>query len=315
LLTHLQRSDSRAFKAEMAAILAQHVRWMTQEFDLEDQTLDEEGAARFDELVRDGFTYLRIPEKSVEALEAAFHGVILSDITGEHQIVYGEDARAAPKTYYTSEFANPDLCILEFPEVVKLVANRFVMRLVHRHLGALPRLSGMGLAISQSEKDDNVPSGDWHLDKGPLSWLKMFIYLNDVDSESGPHGFVRGSQNDAFVNAALQESPLGRPQHARTLISTQRWSDAEVRAVFPDRETYHIGRKGTAFLEDTRGFHKATRPTKGIRKMLTIEWSLDPSPLGVPKRRIGFDDFSNSIRPTDPKAEARFRYMFGEYLK
>ena len=76
------------------------------------------------------------------------------------------------------------------------------MRLVHRHLGALPRLSGMGLIASQSGKDGSVGSSNWHIDKGPLSCLKMFIYLNDVNSNSGPHAFVRDSQNDVFVHEA-----------------------------------------------------------------------------------------------------------------
>ena len=76
------------------------------------------------------------------------------------------------------------------------------MRLVHRHLGALPRLSGMGLTASQSGKDGSVGSSNWHIDKGPLSCLNMFIYLNDVNSNSGPHAFVRGSQNDVFVHEA-----------------------------------------------------------------------------------------------------------------
>ncbi|MDA9975442.1 hypothetical protein N9F34_01225 [Alphaproteobacteria bacterium] len=315
LLIHLQRSNSRPFKAEMAAILAQHTRWMTQEFDEEDRTLDEEGEARFAELAQDGYTYLQLPEKFVETIEASFHDVILDDNTSEHQIIYGEDVRAAPKTSYSSNFKNPALCILEFPEVVKLVCNRFIMRLVYRHLGALPRLSGMALTVSQSGKDGSVSSADWHIDKGPLSWLKMFIYLNDVDSNSGPHAFVRGSQNDVFVHEALRASLPRQSEYVGTLMGAQRWTDSHVRAVFPDRKKYHVGPKGTAFLEDTRGFHKATHPTKGIRRMLTIEWSLDPSPYGPPPRRIGFDALAKSIRPTNPKSEARFRYMFGQYLQ
>jgi len=317
LLAHLQRSDSRPFKAEMAAILAQHARWMTREIDLEDPALDDEGKARFAELAQDGYTYLQLPEKFVDTMEAAFHGVTLHDSSGEHQIVYGEDSRSAPKTAYAStcNLTIPGLCILEFPEVVKLVSNRLILRLVHRHLGALPRLSGMMLSVTLSGKNGSAGSVNWHIDKGPLSWLKMFVYLNDVDAESGPHAFVRGTQNDMFVHESLRASLPGQPENVETLMNTQRWADSYVHAVFPNREKYHVGPKGTAFLEDTRGFHKATHPTNGLRRMLSIEWSLDPTPLGIPHKRIGFDDLSDSIRPTSPKAEARFRYMFGEYLQ
>lgn len=200
------------------------------------------------------------------------------------------------------------------PAIVKLATNKHILKLVRHYLGALPRLSAMGISIYQPEQEGKLPSSNWHIDKGPISSLRMFVYLNDVNADNGPHGFVAGSHNDAVVEDALATGLRDQRELADQLLESQRWSNEDVTKIFPEREIFHTGPAGLAILEDTRGLHRATPLKAGQRVMLTLEWSLDPSPLGGQRDKMRFEDISDSIRPTSERAEKRLRYIFSEYL-
>lgn len=315
LLTHLQRSDSRPFKAYLRGVLAQHARWITREFDSGDDALDAVLAGKFEELRADGYSCFNLPREQVDEILAAFQGIELSDATGSECIKFGPDFSKATKTALSSEFVDVGACVLTMPAVVRLAANKQILKLARHYLGALPRLSGMGLSVYQAGKQGPVPSNDWHIDKGPVSWIKMFVYLNDVTPRSGPHAFVAGSHDDEKVRLALTKRLPDSPDMVELFLNKQRWSNAEVEAVFPGQEVRNAGPAGLMVLEDTRGFHKATPLLEGHRVMLTFEWSLDPCTLARSPHQISYEAVPDEIRPKSERAEQRFRYIFGEYLR
>jgi hypothetical protein len=314
-LVHLQRSDSRALKASLRDILAQHTQWITNPFDLDELGLDDDLAVKNKEMEENGFTYFQLPRTQADDLLAAFHGTEVCSIDRAESHIFGPQPMVSTYTALSSEFTERQACVLTMPAIVRLATNRHILKLVRRYLGALPRLSSMGISINQPEQKGALPSGNWHIDKGPISWLKMFVYLCDVDIETGPHAYVAGSHKDELVEQSVAAVFADQQDLRVRLLTSQRWGDKEILAIFPGREIYHTGAAGVAILEDTGGFHKATPVISGQRIMLTLEWSLDPSPLGGQRTRIRFEDVPTEIRPAPGKAEQRFRYIFSEYLK
>ena len=88
---------------------------------------------------------------------------------------------------------------------------------------------------------------EFHFDVDAFKFLKIFIYLSDVDSSSGAHQFYKSSHL-AFPSTF---PPL-------TSIPTYfRASESIMNTLYPTSslQTF-VGKKGTIIVEDTSGFHR-----------------------------------------------------------
>jgi hypothetical protein len=91
-----------------------------------------------------------------------------------------------------------------------------------------------------------------------LSFLKFFIYLTDVESDTGPHVYLKGSH-------------LGVP---RSLRGDGRKTDEAVRAAgLWNNVTEICGPAGTLMAVDTIGLHKGKTPINGDRLALENEFA------------------------------------------
>lgn len=90
----------------------------------------------------------------------------------------------------------------------------------------------------------------FHFDMDRIKFLNFFIYLTDVDTNSGPHCYVRTSHRR-------------KPQ---AFLQDRRFQDAEIAQHYRKDDVVEInGPKGTLIAVDGRGFHKAKMPTAGNR--------------------------------------------------
>ena len=98
----------------------------------------------------------------------------------------------------------------------------------------------------------------YHFDMPQIKFLKIFAYLTDVDENTGPHRFVRGSHR----------------RNPAALLEDRRYRDEEILAHYPpDRIATMTGSTGTIFAEDTRGFHKGTPVHQGHRLVLQLKYA------------------------------------------
>ncbi len=93
---------------------------------------------------------------------------------------------------------------------------------------------------------------NFHRDLDNVFWLKAFVYLTDVDTNSGPHSYIPKSHK---VNKSL---------------TFKRFSDFEAKKVFGDA-VLHTGKRGTLILEDTFGIHKGQH-IKNDQKRLLLQF-------------------------------------------
>ncbi|MEQ8433422.1 MAG: hypothetical protein RIA71_04215 [Oceanicaulis sp.] len=136
---------------------------------------------------------------------------------------------------------------------------------ITRYFGALPILTGYSISLARNNEFHRKSSQRLHLDPEDRTQVKVFIYITDVDENSGP-----------FLSAgAAASEPLFTDQR----LILDRMDDT----VVPSgaiREA--VGPAGTVTFCDTcRCLHGGARPGDRPRLMLSIEYNL-PTYLWAP---------------------------------
>jgi hypothetical protein len=98
----------------------------------------------------------------------------------------------------------------------------------------------------------------YHFDMDRLKFVKFFVYLTDVDTDTGPHCYVRGSH---------QRKPAD-------LLKDDRLSDEEVLQHSDPADLVElVGNTGTMLAVDTRGLHKGKPLVKGDRLIFQVQFA------------------------------------------
>ncbi len=133
------------------------------------------------------------------------------------------------------------------------------IRIVTAYLGCKPTLSSIGLRWSFPSEGKAEATQRFHRDPDDWRFLKLFIYLTDVDAESGPHVYVAGSHRTAgSLFERLYTTEEVERRHGRESV----WTIA--------------GPRGMSFLADTYGIHRGAVPTSRPRLILQLQYSLLP---------------------------------------
>lgn len=148
--------------------------------------------------------------------------------------------------------------VLSCPLVLALANSRRTLAIAADYLGCLPVISSIGIRWSFPGKTHH-DTERFHRDPDDWRFVKLFVYLSDVDADSGAHLFVRGTHLEAGT------------LRART------YSRAEVEARYgKDRIVQVAGPAGTTFFADTHGVHAGPAPMSKPRLALEIGYSILP---------------------------------------
>lgn len=149
--------------------------------------------------------------------------------------------------------------IVACPHILSLANSQLLLGLAARYLRCQPTISALGLRWSFPVRAGDSVLQSFHRDAEDWRYLKVFVYLTDVDAGAGPHVYVHGSH--------LTQAPL----------RLRFYSDAEIaHANGPERLLTATGTRGFCFAVDTAGIHKGAAPVQQPRLMLQIQYSLLP---------------------------------------
>jgi hypothetical protein len=160
---------------------------------------------------------------------------------------------------------------LRAPSARRLLHERRLAQIAGSYLGHDPTIMSIALWRSFAwPSADNLSAQQFHYDFDRPAFIKMFVYLTDVDDTNGPHTYVPGSH---------REKP-------RELLHGGRLTDDEVARHYP-RDQWEVitGLKGTVFFADTQGFHKGGLVQSGSRAMFQINVASDR--FGIHEPPIG----------------------------
>ena len=162
------------------------------------------------------------------------------------------------------------------PNVLTIANDPAILSMASEYFNATPSIDYIGswwsfpsnnLALTQS----------YHRDIDTLNSLKFFIYLTDVDQNSGPFVYIKGSHDSTYKTK-----------------KDKMHGDEEIHNLYGKEEIKDIvGKKGHNFIADTYGFHKGLAPKENNRLVLQIIYTLKRTPFGPKKPFIDFSDAKN----------------------
>ncbi|MCU1358515.1 MAG: hypothetical protein JWM89_3933 [Acidimicrobiales bacterium] len=200
----------------------------------------------------------------------------------------GGRARFQPDAPEAVRYDLDEADVVASPAAQRLIADPSLLEVAQRHLGAAPVQDLVTMwwsaAVEGGGGSASAAAQQFHFDLDRLRFVKVFVYLTDVDEQTGPHVYVRGSHRS-------------KPDALRR---DGRHDDAEIAAAFPGEERHISGPRGTVFLADTIGLHKGLPVQGGHRLVFQTEYasSLFGAPFTEPE----------VITPTPELAAAAEKY-------
>ena len=172
--------------------------------------------------------------------------------------------------------------VLRAPYLRDIALSRRILHRVSRYLGVPPTVQTMLAWWSFHDRFSAEDAQFFHFDFHDFRWVKLFVYLTDVDVGSGPHVLVRGSHNRNLLTENLKNLANADPKSAASLkhiFETQnRLTDEAVETAFgTDRIVVLEGAAGEAFLVDTACYHKGMLPEHQDRLVFQTLFTMLPT--------------------------------------
>lgn len=102
----------------------------------------------------------------------------------------------------------------------------------------------------------------YHFDMERIKWLKIFIYLTDVDDQKGPHCYIEGTHKVGAKPIELMKKGYARIE------------DHEIQPYYEEKKFKKIlAPAGSFFAGDTKCWHKGTNVLSGYRLVLELNYT------------------------------------------
>lgn len=146
--------------------------------------------------------------------------------------------------------------LLDIQSVIEFCEHPYLLNIADEYLSCMCKISGVSSWETRFLQNGASNAQFFHRDIDALKWLKVFIYLSDVDDFNGPHVYVNKSHK---INK---------------LLPYRRIKDIEI-AENGLKEISIKGKKGTIIIADSFGLHKGMAPKKGSRAILQVTYCRD----------------------------------------
>lgn len=185
----------------------------------------------------------------------------------DKKVIFNPLSPIAPTYHFNMKQVSENL------DFLSLILDQSLLAVAQEYLNCSPVLDSVALWWSApfNGKGTSEAAQEFHYDMDRIKFLKIFIYLTDVNSENGPHCYVK-------------ESHIRKP---RALLSDGRKSDSEIKIHYSESQINELhGSQGTIILADTRGFHKGKPLASGHRLIFQLEYSNSLFGQNYPKVRL-----------------------------
>jgi hypothetical protein len=215
-----------------------------------------EAAATLRALDRDGYT--AVPRLLEEQQLADIHAFLQDKPVAEHRNPHrGFMLGQTPENVRLACYSLRD--VLACPHILALANHPALLQLASSYIGCKPTISALTMRWSFARPGVGKGLQAFHRDGDDWRFIKVFFYLTDVDEESGPHVYVRGSHL------------------TKATVRLHHYPDEEIEQRYRPEDLIKVtGPQGFGFAVDTYGIHKGLVPSKRPRLLLQIQYSLLP---------------------------------------
>jgi len=170
------------------------------------------------------------------------------------KVIFDPANPISPRYQYSIE------SIVNVPVIQNLLFDQSLLAFAQEYLDAKPILDLVAFwwSLPFNGKGKSAAAQMYHFDMDRIKFMKFFFYITDVDTNTGPHCYAKGSHRK------LPES----------LSRDSRFTDEEVENAYGKQNMIEIcGKRGAIIAVDTRGFHKGKELLKGARLIFQIEFA------------------------------------------
>jgi hypothetical protein len=167
--------------------------------------------------------------------------------------------------------------LINNPDIQQLIMDPVLINIARNYLGCEPIFDfpAMWWSTNFLKEASGEAAQLYHFDLDRIKWLKIFIYLNDVTNENGPHRLIKGSH----LPGAKPKELLKRG-YARIL-------DEDINKYYKKEDFIVVlGEAGSVFAEDTKCWHKGTPLKTGQRLVLEFEYTSSMFGANYPKFEV-----------------------------
>lgn len=153
----------------------------------------------------------------------------------------------------------PDQLFMD-PTVQQLTTDPYFFAIAQQYLGFNPvqDLLSMWWSAPGDKALESRAAQLYHFDMDRFKFVKFFVYLTDVDTNNGPHCYVRGSHT----------------RKPASLLRDERISDDEIEQHYKPEDCVELtGPVGTMLAVDTRGFHKGKPLAERDRLIFQLQFA------------------------------------------
>jgi hypothetical protein len=154
--------------------------------------------------------------------------------------------------------------LVQDPRLSEIAFNPFILSVVSRYFGCTPIHVQTNAWFSFPSRENNSHLSEnaqqFHQDKEFIKFIKVFIYLSDVDIDNGAHSYIEGSHVDDLYSKGVGFS--------------DRVDDDSIGAYY-DKSRIKVvpGKSGTLIFGDTACAHRGYPVLNGHRAILQIEYA------------------------------------------
>ncbi len=222
------------------------------------------------ELNNEGYSFFkyRLDKKITYNLKSFSY--TLKAKVGNNQILY--DPKDKKSNIY--KFSPNDL--IQNQWVQELIMDPVLINIAGNYLGVNPIFDFAAMWWSTDSKTKNEDAAqEYHFDLDRPKWLKIFIYLTDVNKYNGPHCYISGTHK------------VGKKPQEILNRGYVRVADKELENHYPKSSFKEVtGPTGTIVFGDTGCWHKGKPIVKGDRLILQLEYTGSLFGLNLPKFKV-----------------------------
>lgn len=221
--------------------------------------------------------YAPLPFKVPDAIYKSLKKKVLNRMIENHS-KQEVDASIAGAKGAATQLRVPSKWASTYEEMYQISGDPAILEIVQRYMGVPPIFNTPVAFLSSHAKPKNtrevsLNAQEYHHDMHRLGFVKLFIYLTDVDEDTGPHTLLSGTHRERPVN----------------LWKDGRHSDKSIKeSGIAEQEVNITGKAGTVFLVDTSALHKGASPKGGHRVMAQVQYvnSLFGKPIAMSDHKV-----------------------------
>ena len=158
----------------------------------------------------------------------------------------------------------------------------------------------------------------WHIDNNPVEQMKVMIYINDVNKESGAFRYLKKDNGGVKLLSTRRDYQNWKETYQEEIFEKfgRKWNGTRtpdsILNDFIQNENCEIvdieDKAGTAIIFDNNCIHKGTIPTNGFRYAMTIQFKpvnkklvpvFDKKYVGNGWKHVTFHKDPEIIKPMD----------------